>query len=116
MNYKNRDMLYKVENVMVKHLNFTCADAMKPIRLTVIKQNQGMEKLLELKKNFHPCRTRRSGRNHDYWPTLVLLFPATEVLKRSLSVTEVIQIIIYILLYKCQKLLLMELYLTSIIN
>jgi hypothetical protein len=32
MNYKNKDMLYKVENITAKYLNFSCADATKPVR------------------------------------------------------------------------------------
>jgi hypothetical protein len=33
MNYKNIDMLYKVENIEVKYLNLSCAAATKAIRL-----------------------------------------------------------------------------------
>jgi hypothetical protein len=32
MNYKNKNMLYKVQNITVKYSNFRCADATKPVR------------------------------------------------------------------------------------
>jgi hypothetical protein len=31
MNYKNKGVLYNVENITVYYLNFTCADATKPV-------------------------------------------------------------------------------------
>jgi hypothetical protein len=32
MNYKNKDVSFKAENITVKYLNCSCADALKPVR------------------------------------------------------------------------------------